>query len=111
MNLMTVPEFFKVMYGRNLRILSGVLAITGVCIAPAGWRHLQHAVEQTLEPAGFDPIANPDYGWSFILFQVFLWLPPARSSSTAPPTSSSACSSSSGASGTRCPGRLTSTST
>lgn len=144
MNLMTVPEFFEVKYGRNLRILTGVLvaiggilnmgvflrieglflatisgipldylkhvmtailllelaytvlggmvsvvitdfiqfialsagalAVTGVCIASAGWRNLQHAVERTLGPAGFDPIANPDYGWSFILFQIFLWL-------------------------------------
>ncbi|NWF85010.1 MAG: hypothetical protein HXY18_14420 [Bryobacteraceae bacterium] len=42
--------------------------------SPLGWRNLHLAVERAMGPAGFDPFANPGYGWSFILFQIFLWL-------------------------------------
>jgi solute:Na+ symporter, SSS family len=144
LQLMTVPEYFQVRYGRRLRILTGVLVaiggilnmgvflkiegtflatisgipleylkevmtailllellytvlggmvsivitdfiqfialsvgtivVTVVCVQRAGIQNLQQTVERTMGSAGFDPIANSNYGWSFILFQILMWL-------------------------------------
>jgi len=52
----------------------GSIVVTGVCINHAGLQNLQQAVDRTMGPAGFDPILNSNYGWSFLLFQVMMWL-------------------------------------
>lgn len=52
----------------------GTIVVTLVCISTAGWGNMQHAVMQTMGSAGFDPIANPQYGLSYIIFQILLWL-------------------------------------
>ncbi len=57
-----------------IALSAGTIAVTVACIYKAGWGSLQAAVERTMGAAGFDPIANPAYGWSYILFQIFIWL-------------------------------------
>ena len=52
----------------------GSIAVSIMCIHSAGWVNLHDAVLHSMGSAGFDPFANPQYGWSFILFQIFLWL-------------------------------------
>ena len=57
-----------------IALSAGTIAVTGACIHKAGWGSLQSAVERTMGAAGFDPTINPAYGWSYILFQIFIWL-------------------------------------
>ena len=52
----------------------GTIIVTVVCIMTAGLGNMQQAVMQTMGGAGFDPIANPQYGLSYIVFQILLWL-------------------------------------
>jgi solute:Na+ symporter, SSS family len=143
LQLMTVPEYFEVRYGRRLRILTGLLvAIAGILnmgiflriegtflalisgiplsylklvmtgvlllemaytvlggmisivitdfiqfgalsiatilvtidsIRVAGWDKMRGAVATSLGSSGFSPLANSEYGWSFIVFQILLW--------------------------------------
>jgi SSS family solute:Na+ symporter len=48
--------------------------ITLYSIHVAGWTKMHDAVAVTTGKGGFSPFANPEYGWSFILFQVLYWL-------------------------------------
>lgn len=57
-----------------IALSAGTITVTAVCIHRAGVSNLHETVARTLGSAGFDPIANPNYGWSFILFQLLLWL-------------------------------------
>jgi SSS family solute:Na+ symporter len=52
----------------------GTVVVTILCIANAGWSGMRDAVSKTLGSGGFDPIANPQYGWAYIVFQILLWL-------------------------------------
>jgi len=52
----------------------GTIAVTVMAIHKAGWTAMESAVGRVMGPAGFDPIAHPDYGWSYIAFQILLWL-------------------------------------
>ena len=51
----------------------GTIVVTVMCLVSAGWRNLHDAVAQTMGVAGFDPFANPQYGWAYIAFQILLW--------------------------------------
>lgn len=57
-----------------IALAAGAIVVTLMCILNAGWRNLHDTVERAMGAAGFDPLANPDYGWAFILFQILLWL-------------------------------------
>ncbi len=48
--------------------------ITLYSIQFAGWQHMRDAVAATMGPAGFSPIQNPAYGWSYITFQILMWM-------------------------------------
>jgi SSS family solute:Na+ symporter len=52
----------------------GTVLITLFTIYSAGWENMYHAVQTNLGPAGFSPLVNQDFGWSYILFQILLWL-------------------------------------
>jgi SSS family solute:Na+ symporter len=52
----------------------GAITVTIACIWTAGWGNMQQAVMQTMGGAGFDPLINPQYGLSYIIFQILLWL-------------------------------------
>lgn len=53
---------------------AGTIVVTIICIVHAGFHNLHDTVSRTMGAAGFDPILNPNYGWSFIVFQILLWL-------------------------------------
>ena len=52
----------------------GTVLITGFTIYKAGWDNMYHAVLTNRGPAGFDPLINSDFGWSYIIFQILMWL-------------------------------------
>jgi solute:Na+ symporter, SSS family len=52
----------------------GVVVVTGYSIDFAGWGNMYNAVAHTMGPQGFSPILNSDYGWAYIIFQIFFWL-------------------------------------
>jgi SSS family solute:Na+ symporter len=52
----------------------GTVLVTGYVIWTIGWGHMQNAVMSQMGPAGFSPITAPEYGVSYIVFQVFLWM-------------------------------------
>lgn len=53
---------------------AGTIVVTIICIVHAGFQNLHDTVSHTMGAAGFDPILNPNYGWSFIIFQTLLWV-------------------------------------
>lgn len=52
----------------------GTILITIYSIHVAGWQHMHDAVAGVMSDAGFSPMANPQYGWSYITFQIVFWL-------------------------------------
>jgi SSS family solute:Na+ symporter len=52
----------------------GTILITGFTIYKAGWDQMYQAVMTNRGDAGFSPLTNPEFGWSFIIFQILLWL-------------------------------------
>jgi SSS family solute:Na+ symporter len=52
----------------------GTVLITAFTIYSAGWDHMYQAVMTHRGAAGFSPLVHPDFGWSYILFQILLWL-------------------------------------
>lgn len=40
----------------------------------AGWGNIVHKVAATMGDAGFSPITSPKFGWTFLIWQVLLWL-------------------------------------
>lgn len=40
----------------------------------AGWGNIVHKVAATMGNAGFSPIASPKFGWTFLIWQILLWL-------------------------------------
>ncbi|MCC7497825.1 MAG: hypothetical protein IT160_09625, partial [Bryobacterales bacterium] len=53
---------------------AGTIVVTVLSIAHAGIQNMHDVVVRNMGAAGFDPIVNPEYGWSFIAFQILLWL-------------------------------------
>ena len=39
-----------------------------------GWGNIVHKVTVTMGAAGFSPIASPKFGWTFLAWQILLWL-------------------------------------
>jgi solute:Na+ symporter, SSS family len=52
----------------------GTVLVTLYAIHVAGWGQMYDSVFQTMGAQGFSPITNPQYGWTYIMFQVLLWL-------------------------------------
>lgn len=50
----------------------GLLAVTILVLVEVGWDRLVGAVADKIGPGGFNPFINPDLGWDFILFNLFL---------------------------------------
>ncbi|HKW89212.1 MAG TPA: sodium:solute symporter family protein [Candidatus Acidoferrales bacterium] len=40
----------------------------------AGWGNIVRKVEATMGSAGFSPISSPKFGWTFLIWQILLWL-------------------------------------
>lgn len=39
-----------------------------------GWGNIVHKVAATMGNSGFSPIASPKFGWTFLIWQILLWL-------------------------------------
>jgi SSS family solute:Na+ symporter len=52
----------------------GTVLITGFTIHTVGINHMYQAVVANRGLAGFSPLANPDFGWGYIVFQILMWL-------------------------------------
>ncbi|HEY6552435.1 MAG TPA: sodium:solute symporter family protein, partial [Vicinamibacteria bacterium] len=53
---------------------AGLVVVTLLVFVNIGWSTLTHTVEERLGPAGFSPLANPDMGWPYLLFNSCLML-------------------------------------
>ncbi len=49
------------------------ILVTIYAVYHAGWTHIIDKIVSTMGPSGFDPVANPRYGWTFLAWQVLLW--------------------------------------
>lgn len=52
----------------------GTLLVTGYAVHAVGLHSMYQAVASNMGEAGFSPLANPEYGWAFIVFQVIYWI-------------------------------------
>ena len=50
------------------------ILVTIYAVRFAGWHAIVHKVAITMGAAGFNPIINPKFGWTFLVWQVLLWL-------------------------------------
>ncbi|HVW78009.1 MAG TPA: sodium:solute symporter family protein [Alloacidobacterium sp.] len=55
-----------------LSIATIIITIYGVHFA--GWHAMVTKVESVMGPSGFNPITAPKFGWSFLIWQLLLWL-------------------------------------
>lgn len=49
---------------------AGMLAVTFLVLAQLGWGKLVDTVEANYGAGGFNPLVNPEMGWSFVVFQI-----------------------------------------
>ncbi len=52
----------------------GLVVVTILVFVNIGWSTLTRTVEERLGPAGFSPLANPEMGWPYLLFNTCLML-------------------------------------
>ena len=50
------------------------ILVTIYAVHFAGWHNIVQKVAVTMGRAGFDPIASPKFGWTFLIWQILLWL-------------------------------------
>jgi solute:Na+ symporter, SSS family len=50
------------------------ILVTIYAVHFAGWSNIIHKVTVTMGTAGFSPIASPKFGWTFLIWQILLWL-------------------------------------
>lgn len=50
------------------------ILVTIYSVHVAGWGNIVHKVASTMGAAGFSPVASPKFGWTFLIWQVLLWL-------------------------------------
>jgi len=50
------------------------IVVTIYAVHFAGWHTIVQKVVTTMGPAGFDPVISPKFGWTFLIWQVLLWL-------------------------------------
>ena len=53
---------------------TATLLISLTVIRTVGWDRLVSAVADHIGPDGFDPIAHPEFGWTFIVWQILNWI-------------------------------------
>jgi SSS family solute:Na+ symporter len=49
------------------------ILVTVYAVVHAGWSNIIDKVATTMGPAGFDPLLNPRFGLTFLIWQVLLW--------------------------------------
>jgi SSS family solute:Na+ symporter len=49
------------------------LLISGLVVWTLGWGKLVATVSLQMGPIGFNPFAHPEFGWSFVLWQILQW--------------------------------------
>jgi SSS family solute:Na+ symporter len=49
------------------------ILVTIYTVNHAGWSNITHKITQVMGSAGWSPIENPRFGWTFLLWQVMLW--------------------------------------
>jgi SSS family solute:Na+ symporter len=52
----------------------GTILITIYSVSVVGWDKMYNVVANTMGEPGFNPFTNADYGWSYIVFQILLWM-------------------------------------
>ena len=52
----------------------GTILVTIWSMRAAGIGHMYDAVQHSMGAGGFSPIANREYGWAYIIFQVLVWM-------------------------------------
>jgi SSS family solute:Na+ symporter len=52
----------------------GTVLITIYSVSVVSWDKMYDVVANTMGEPGFNPLTNPDYGWSYIVFQILLWM-------------------------------------
>lgn len=52
----------------------GTILVTVRAVRAAGMQRMYESVRSTMGLGGFSPLASPDYGWAYIIFQVLVWL-------------------------------------
>ncbi len=57
-----------------LALSLGTVLITLYSIHVVGWGHMRDTVWKTMGSQGFNPFTNSAYGWSYIIFQILLWM-------------------------------------
>lgn len=50
------------------------ILVTIYAVHFAGWHNIVHKVTVTMGNAGFSPLASPKFGWTFLIWQILLWL-------------------------------------
>jgi solute:Na+ symporter, SSS family len=50
------------------------LAITVAVVMSAGWGTITSAVSRSMGEAGFNPIVNSEFGWTYVLWMLLSWL-------------------------------------
>jgi SSS family solute:Na+ symporter len=50
------------------------ILVTIYAVHSAGWTNMVHKVTSTMGLAGFSPVASPKFGWTFLIWQILLWL-------------------------------------
>ncbi|HXW56918.1 MAG TPA: sodium:solute symporter family protein [Candidatus Cybelea sp.] len=50
------------------------ILVTLYAVHSAGWGNIVHKVTATMGLPGFSPLASPKFGWTFLVWQVLLWL-------------------------------------
>jgi solute:Na+ symporter, SSS family len=50
------------------------ILVTLYAVHSAGWGNIVHKVTATMGLRGFSPLASPKFGWTFLVWQVLLWL-------------------------------------
>jgi solute:Na+ symporter, SSS family len=50
------------------------ILVTLFAVHSAGWDNMVHKVTATMGLRGFSPLASPKFGWTFLIWQVLLWL-------------------------------------
>lgn len=63
-----ITDFFQYVLLSLATILVSIYAVAHV-----GWHHITDTVTRTMGPAGFSPLANPAFGWRFLIWQALLW--------------------------------------
>lgn len=52
----------------------GTILVTIWAVHSAGIETMYESVRRTMGIGGFNPFASPDYGWSYVIFQLLVWV-------------------------------------